>query len=329
MVAYTHYIQGGLPPCVMNDFPMVLALIDHDLRSWRADLVKSIFLPFEADTILNIPISYNLSEDKLIWVGNRKGAFTVKSVYYVALNLVDCTDEGESSFGDPWERLWRKIWHLNIPPKVKFFAWRACLNALPTMVNLKKRGIGENGLCPCCGSELEAISHSLIRYEVAKKVWDCWDICVVEDGQEWYDVLDIALQILDKRSTHELEMFFIIAWLIWYNRNLIVFESICRMPSHIWRFASRYLYEFKLARVAVDKGQRAKHGGWSPPPLGVFKVNVDRATSVDGRNSSAEAIIRNSCGTVIAACCKYFQGHFSVAEAEALAVECGILLAVT
>ena len=101
------------------------------------------------------------------------------------------------------------------------------------------------------------------------------------------------------------------------------------MPSHIWRFASRYLYEFKLARVAVDKGQRAKHGGWSPPPLGVFKVNVDRATSVDGRNSSAEAIIRNSCGTVIAACCKYFQGHFSVAEAEALAVECGILLAVT
>ena len=61
----------------------------------------------------------------------------------------------------------------------------------------------------------------------------------------------------------------------------------------------------------------------------MFKVNVDRATSVDGRNSSAEAIIRNSCGTVIAACCKYFQGHFSVAEAEALAVERGILLAVT
>ena len=115
---------------------MVSALIDHDLRSWRAVLVKSIFLPFEADTILNIPISYNLPEDKLIWVGNRKGVFTVKSAYYVALNLVDYADKGESSFGDPWERLWKKIWHLNIPPKVKNFAWRACLDALPTMVNL-------------------------------------------------------------------------------------------------------------------------------------------------------------------------------------------------
>ena len=188
------------PPCDMNDFLMVSALIDHDLRSWKANLVKSIFLPFEADTILNIPISYNLSKDKLIWVGNRKGVFTVRSSYHVALNLVDCSDEGESSFGDPWERLWKKIWHLNIPPKIKYFAWRACIDALPTKVNL----------CPCCGSELEAISHSLICCEVAKRVWDCWDICVVEDGQELYDVPDIALQILDKRTTRELKCFLLL-----------------------------------------------------------------------------------------------------------------------
>ena len=51
------------------------------------------------------------------------------------------------------------------------------------------------------------------------------------------------------------------------------------------------------------------------------------ATSVDGRNSSVGAIIRDSCGAVTAACCKYFQGHFLVAEVEALVVEAGILLA--
>ena len=56
-------------------------------------------------------------------------------------------------------------------------------------------------------------------------------------------------------------------------------------------------------------------------------MNVDGATSVDGRNSNARVVIRDSCGAVIAACCKYFQGHFSVAKVEALAVECGILLA--
>ena len=56
-------------------------------------------------------------------------------------------------------------------------------------------------------------------------------------------------------------------------------------------------------------------------------MNVDGATSEDGRNSSVGAIIRDSCGAVTAACCKYFQGHFSVAKVEALAVEVGILLA--
>ena len=152
---------------------MVSALIDYDTRRWRADLVKSIFLPFEAKTILNIPISYNLPEDKIIWVGNMKGVFTVKSAYYVTLNMVDSSEEGESSCGDPRQQLWKKVWHLNIPSKIKIFAWRACVDALPTMMNLKKRSIGVTENCPCCGREMESIFHSIIRCEMAKRVWDC------------------------------------------------------------------------------------------------------------------------------------------------------------
>ena len=34
------------PPCDMNDFPMMSAFVDHDLRSWKADLFKSIFFAF-------------------------------------------------------------------------------------------------------------------------------------------------------------------------------------------------------------------------------------------------------------------------------------------
>ena len=79
--------------------------------------------------------------------------------------------------------------------------------------------------------------------------------------------------------------------------------------------------------MALNKKQDAENGGWTPPPLGVFKVNVDGTTSVDGRNSSVGAIIRDFCGAVTAACCKYFQGQFLVAEVEALVVEAGILLA--
>lgn len=61
-------------------------------------LLSHYFLPFEARTILNIPISYNLSKDKIIWIDNNKGVFTVKSAYYVALNMGDSSEKGESFF---------------------------------------------------------------------------------------------------------------------------------------------------------------------------------------------------------------------------------------
>ena len=58
-------------------------------------MVKSLFLPFEAKTILNIPLSYNLPENKIIWVENKKGEFTVKSAYYIALNVLSSSGGGE------------------------------------------------------------------------------------------------------------------------------------------------------------------------------------------------------------------------------------------
>ena len=160
------------PPQNFDNFPMVSTPIDCDSRRWKVDLLKSLFLPFETRTILNIPISYNLPNDKIIWVGNNRGVFTVKSTYYVTLNMVESSEEGESSYNDSRDHLWKKIWHLHIPSNVRIFAWRACVDALPTMVNLQKRSIGENDLCPCCGFESKTLFHSIIKCEVARRVWE-------------------------------------------------------------------------------------------------------------------------------------------------------------
>ena len=80
---------------------MVSALIDEDTKRWEVDTLKSIFLPFEVETILNIPLSHNLPEDKIIWVGNNNGVFSVKSAYYVALAMIKSSDCGECSYRDP------------------------------------------------------------------------------------------------------------------------------------------------------------------------------------------------------------------------------------
>ena len=63
------------PPKDFGDFPMVLSLIDEDTKRWRRDRLDEIFLPFEVETILNIPISHHLPKDSIIWMGNKKRNF--------------------------------------------------------------------------------------------------------------------------------------------------------------------------------------------------------------------------------------------------------------
>ena len=80
-----------------DNFPMVSSLLDEDIKWWKTDLVRSIFLPFEANSILKIPISYDLPKDQLISLGNKRGSFTMKSVYYLAMKVVEVNGNGQST----------------------------------------------------------------------------------------------------------------------------------------------------------------------------------------------------------------------------------------
>ena len=89
---------------------MVSTLIDRDTKRWKANLVKSLFLPFEANIVLNIPLNHNLPNDKIIWVGNKKGEFTMKSAYYIAIQVIEVAKEGRSK---PFLQYWA-----GLPPAV-------------------------------------------------------------------------------------------------------------------------------------------------------------------------------------------------------------------
>ena len=141
-------------------------------------------------------------------MGNRRGEFSVKSAYYIAYGLLNILDEGECSTGDSRNPLGKEPWHLSIPPKVRIFAWRMCLNALPTFVNLQSKGVDICDICPACGKEPKTISHAFAKCEVAKRVWRCW--------LDWppvvlnvnMNIVDIAMEILEYGSSSELEFFF-------------------------------------------------------------------------------------------------------------------------
>ena len=93
----------------------------------------------------------------------------MKNAYYVAKELVESGAVGESSSKHQASPFWKKIWQLNVLLKVKIFAWHVCLDGLPTMLNLRRKGLNIVGFCQICDKDLESISHALFHCNHAKQ----------------------------------------------------------------------------------------------------------------------------------------------------------------
>lgn len=79
----------------------------------------------------------------------------------------------QSSASNPSKmcKWWNSLWKLNIPPKVRFFIWRVCSNAVPTLENMWKKKILNALCCSRCNSFVEYIGHALFDCKEVKKVW--------------------------------------------------------------------------------------------------------------------------------------------------------------
>ena len=137
----------------------------------------------------------------------------------------------------------------------------------------------------------------------------------------------MALHLIHSNASQVLDLFFILSWAIWSNRKKLVHNDSPLPPSQIWILAISTLEDFRKAASLDFLPSRHSQYRWEAPPQGVFKINVDGATSDQGRNSNIGVIIRDCFGHVVAALSKYLPGKFATDQVEALAMEHGILLA--
>ena len=259
-----------------------------------------------------------------MWMGNKRGVFTVKSAYYVALPLVQKSEVGECSYSDYRTRLWKTMWQLKLPAKIRIFSWNACMDGLPTRLNLARRGLNNETTCPQCKTALESTSHALIHCEKLGDVWWSWHSCPVNLLGRDINLVDIALEILEAGSPQDLEIFIATAWSIWLNWNKVVHESGGSSPSQIWNMARRTREDYCNAIVCQLLRQQPPDVGWMAPSPEFYKINVDGATAGGGNLSYAGVVIRDCRGLVVAACSKVLNGAFVVEVTEALAIEEGV-----
>ena len=121
-----------------------------------------MFHQFDADAILQIPLSMQVVQDVLVWSFAKKGRYIVRSGYFVAKQLrKDELSNGESSKQRIVGSLWSQLWKATIPNKIKIFSWRACLDIFPTQDNLIRRRVLESARCCFCQQETESVLHVL------------------------------------------------------------------------------------------------------------------------------------------------------------------------
>ena len=101
---------------------------------------------------------------------------------------------GSSSDNSGMKAIWKIVWRLNCPSKIKHLLWRACKNILPTKLRLKAQGIDVDEKCDICGN-VESSRHALWSCKIAEAVWSCTRLKLPYFQEPPRDFIDIMWEI--------------------------------------------------------------------------------------------------------------------------------------
>jgi hypothetical protein len=171
----------GTPPTMLktlvqlNDGQTVDTLLDANLHSWDESVVRSIFSEEVARKVLQIPISCRGDNDFISWPHSRFGTYTVRSAYHLARSeeaLVSRSKSGRGMSSDTLAdtTLWKSLWAVHAPGKMRITLWRFAHNCLPTGQQLQRRHVPATSACIHCSME-ESVEHALLFCPFA---WDVW-----------------------------------------------------------------------------------------------------------------------------------------------------------
>ncbi|KAJ1417617.1 Ribonuclease H domain [Sesbania bispinosa] len=168
--------------------------------------------------------------------------------------------------------IWRWIWHLAAPEKVRFMLWLA-LHDSPTKEVLHRRHISDSALCPRCTIQPESIIHCLRDCSKARLIWDRLGFTT----QPHFFDHDL-IYWLKKHAKHSSEILFLATiWWIWRWRNKEVFDT------------DRWEIEFIIRQILLMKSEVTRAGDVLLAELLALKIGLDFAWNIGYRRILCES----------------------------------------
>jgi hypothetical protein len=147
----------------------VAEFIDPISSLWDEMLVRSLFYTADVNHILQIPLNTHGFDDFISWNYTKHGRFTVRLAYHLQWKnkfgprLAQLAIPGSAANNHVWKALWK----LKIPSKVKTFLWQALHGILLLKSIMENRHVSTSGECPICNEAAEDILHLLFQYPTA------------------------------------------------------------------------------------------------------------------------------------------------------------------
>ncbi|XP_057248279.1 uncharacterized protein LOC125493714 [Beta vulgaris subsp. vulgaris] len=264
--------------------------------AWNEVELHTHFTDEDIRLIREIPLSSRKPPDVLYWWPTVDGFFSTKSAYW--LGRLGHLRGWLGRFGDVNGEVWKVIWGLDGPPKLKHFVWRACMGALATRGRLKDR-------------------HILATKGAASIV----------AGRMSLSLMPFSARL----EKNDLLSFLALAWAAWSYRNSVTFEEPwLNVQVRVMGFL-KLVSEYKNYAASVYRAEPAalayqSRARWVAPSEGCFRLNTDAAMLADGI-VGVGAVVRDSTGKVLLVAVRRFRARWSVALAEAMGARFGMEMA--
>ncbi|PRQ55177.1 putative reverse transcriptase zinc-binding domain-containing protein [Rosa chinensis] len=120
--------------------------------------------------------------------------------------------------------LWKFIWNLQLPPKLKTFTWIVCHDKILTNVQRAKRNLTNENSCPLCHQAPETLAPLFRDCPAVQVIWNSFNIpsCVDNTSQLNWNGWLMAYLLCKVSFSYKLQwnsMFVFICWYNWKWRN--------------------------------------------------------------------------------------------------------------